>query len=570
MAELIDIILKKEGWAHKIHNVKIVQEWRAEAAAQHINHNVFNCMIDLLKEYQTTKSKDYSEEASERESSVYDWPVRLGVNLTDDVGVVCSCQCACCVDGHNIDDTEDEDEYEDEDKYEDSYSDDDNDEEEVDDDGAVKEDDDGEDDHEAEAEGEVEVGGDDDEVKDKDDEAHQDNASRVGASGPTHFENMDIRRKEYIERKKRSCECTVTGRMDRFQRFVDAFVSRTALEDANFKALFRFQVAQFESTFASVDYHPGSGRQVIDLVHPSLYCYVKDVTQTGSASVAPVTDALFQWLPAEFHVSRGADGVTVESVSVDSYINNLPRDANEGLYSSIGQVFGKMVPQFDALLKTLHECNRLYAPNGDALKLSHCQVIVKLANIVVEVGGYFPGGHWHLEGMETERIVATGIYYYDMTNMGTNKLKFRTTVDDFDTIQYPQNGADYVTLHYGLKAKPWDERYSIFGTEVDLGQVETKEDMLLVFPNFLQHKVSGMLPRNYAEPGTRKILCFFLVSPYEQVLSTAHVAPQQQALGGTVTLEEAQQYRELLMFQRKYEIDDQTAFFERGWALCEH
>ena len=31
--------------------------------------------------------------------------------------------------------------------------------------------------------------------------------------------------------------------------------------------------------------------------------------------------------------------------------------------------------------------------------------------------GTFPGGHWHLEGMAPERIVATGIYYYDMTNI---------------------------------------------------------------------------------------------------------------------------------------------------------
>jgi Protein of unknown function (DUF4246) len=31
--------------------------------------------------------------------------------------------------------------------------------------------------------------------------------------------------------------------------------------------------------------------------------------------------------------------------------------------------------------------------------------------------GVFPGGHWHLEGMASERIAATGIYYYDMTNV---------------------------------------------------------------------------------------------------------------------------------------------------------
>jgi hypothetical protein len=110
----------------------------------------------------------------------------------------------------------------------------------------------------------------------------------------------------------------------------------------------------------------------------------------------------------------------------------------------------------------------------------------------------------------------------------------------------------------------------LWQTQVQLGQVETKEDMLLVFPNFLQHKVSDVRLQDSAQQGTRKILCFFLISPYEHVVSTAHVTPQQQAQGGTMTLEEAHQYRELLMFQRKYELSDQTAFFERGWSLCEH
>ena len=53
-------------------------------------------------------------------------------------------------------------------------------------------------------------------------------------------------------------------------------------------------------------------------------------------------------------------------------------------------------------------------------------MIVKLASVVIpackgqdpSIGdGVFPGGHWHLEGMAAERIAATGIYYYDMTNV---------------------------------------------------------------------------------------------------------------------------------------------------------
>jgi hypothetical protein len=383
-------------------------------------------------------------------------------------------------------------------------------------------------------------------------------------------EEEDEYLQEQLAKRKMNCLCAEENRDQKFQAFVDSFVSSVNYQNPEFKALFTTQITQLESTLATVDYHPGSNNQVIDLVHPSLFCYVKGVTEpAGPHAEVPVTDAVFQWLPTEFQVVRGTDGKSVDAITVDSYINNLPRDTNQGLYDSIGQVFGKMVPQFDSLLEKLHESGRLVSPNGAAVQLSHCQAIVKLANISVSAGLSFPGGHWHLEGMASERIVATGIYYYDMTNIEPNALSFRTTIDDVYGIRYPQCGYDFVRRHYAMEPKP-SNAYDLWQTQVDLGSVETKEDMLLVFPNFLQHKVSSVNLVDSTKVGTRKILCFFLISPYEQVISTAHVPPQQQELGGTMTLEAAQQYRELLMFQRKYELSDQTAFFERGWSLCEH
>ncbi len=254
----------------------------------------------------------------------------------------------------------------------------------------------------------------------------------------------------------------------------------------------------------------------------------------------------------------------VASVSIDSYINNLPQDENAALYSTIGKVFGALVPQFDSVLKALHESKRL---EGEPLAtLERCQVIVKLANIVIAPGegASFPGGHWHLEGMATERIAATGIYYYDMTNVQPNKLEFRSTISDPSSIDYPQDCSRAVTAHYGLEDT--GRRGRIYETTMSLGAVQTEEDMLLVFPNFLQHKVSDFRLQDETRPGTRKILCFFLINPYARVTSTAHVAPQQ----GLVSLEDARLFRELLMFQRKYQMDDATNFFERGWSLCEH
>ena len=98
--------------------------------------------------------------------------------------------------------------------------------------------------------------------------------------------------------------------------------------------------------------------------------------------------------------------------------------------------------------------------------------------------------------------------------------------------------------------------------------IKTTEGLCIVFPNFMQHRVSGFKLKDPTRTrgGTRKILVFFLVDPTTRVISTKDVEPQQTLM----TKEEALYYRELLMFQRKYEIGKQTDFFEREWSMCEH
>ena len=65
------------------------------------------------------------------------------------------------------------------------------------------------------------------------------------------------------------------------------------------------------------------------------------------------------------------------------------------------------------------------------LRGTNVQVIVKLANIELtpEMPEY-PGGVWHVEGMENENIVASGIYYYISENITSSLLGFRAAVGD--------------------------------------------------------------------------------------------------------------------------------------------
>ena len=63
----------------------------------------------------------------------------------------------------------------------------------------------------------------------------------------------------------------------------------------------------------------------------------------------------------------------------------------------------------------------------------------------------------------------------------------------------------------------------------DLGQVLTREDRLLVFPNVLLHRVQPFELSDATKPGHRKLLALFLVDPYIKIPSTANIPPQQKA-----------------------------------------
>lgn len=352
--------------------------------------------------------------------------------------------------------------------------------------------------------------------------------------------------------EKITCTCIPAKLIAKRENFLKGFISQTNnLINPAIKKIFKQNVAKLQKSIP-IDYHPGSNNLVVDLVHPSLYCYVKGITPT----VKPIDpNILFQWLPAEFSIKKGC-------VSINSYINNLDMIDHIDLYVSIANIFEKFVPKFENILQVLYQKGHTKAYNP----LSNCQVIVKLADTVLTPESPASQlGSWHLEGLAHEKIIATGIYYYEMTNISQSYLNFRTTVGDPLDIDYPQNCDEYVQTHYGYTGEP-DDEWDNTGSIIELGRIATNEDMCLVFPNFIQHQVSEFALIDKKKPGCRKILVFFLIDPQSRILSTANVKPQQS----TMSLADAKIYRELLMFQRKYEITDQNTFFERGWSLCEH
>jgi hypothetical protein len=351
----------------------------------------------------------------------------------------------------------------------------------------------------------------------------------------------------YKSKSHIKCNCK-SHTLDKIDTFLNKYVTSCNLFDDKIKNELFELVNKFQSS-KDIDYHPNSNNQVIDIVHPSMYCYIKGITKSKQIDIKVNKETFFQWLPCEV--------TTMDDKSTfNSYINNLPRKENAELYETIGSIFNKFKPKFETLLDTMQQSNII----KQSIKLDKCQIIVKLSNTVVTADNpNFNGGSWHLEGLPNEHIVATGIYYYKMENISENYLNFRTKVNEY--YDYPQDCHKYVNVHYGLDIQDREVQNII-----DFTPVETKEDLCLIFPNFLQHKVSDFKLIDPTKDGTRNILCFFLIDPSKSILSTKDVRPQYKKLDFT----EAKLYEELLMYERKAEVTNQNQKYEEMYSLCEH
>ena len=406
-------------------------------------------------------------------------------------------------------------------------------------------------------------------------------------------------------------------------------------------------VLALEKTESGKDEHPGSDGKVIDLIHPSMYPFVQGVSRetvpfdgttfdswalSGKRSEKKKESWLsnkkkynifeskrFQWLPADFAVGHAFGEGTFKS-----YVNNLD-PSNVVLLKSIERITARFVPLFERVLTDLRypiqpaadmyqfmhsysdydseeenerdekEYDRALPPHsqnhdGDlpprSIRLAgkELQIIVKMADTVLEPHTTFDGGAWHVEGMENERIVATGIYYWHVDdNLSESRLQFRRAVDKID---YRQDDAVGVRCSYGFESDaPMVQ---------DVGSIVAKAGRCIAFPNTYQHRVAPFSLVDPKSRGVRRILALFLVDPEARVKSTSTVPPQQphriaecilrtSGLPGPAAAEiaskmhgvydraTAEGYRAELMEERKFVHKLATEeLFERPFSLCEH
>lgn len=320
------------------------------------------------------------------------------------------------------------------------------------------------------------------------------------------------------------------------------------------------------------DYHPGSDKAVRDIVHPSLYCYVKGVSKVikspSSGYVKPkktsdlplgatdfwgrsYEDSNYQWLPAEFVVDDNGN------VLINSYINNLDKDKYPRAYDMIARIFGVFVPMFESVCGALR--NDFYDEEKSSEEISiplrnrKLQVVTKLVEYRVTKEENFDGV-WHVEGMSHENILVTGlcILKRDETFTGA-EISFKRYL-------FQQEGDDLIGSTPQNANRPTE---TMDGGDVrPLGTLSTPYGRAIVFPNSHIHKLSNMSSSD-GKTSVRRILVFWLVNPDSPIVSTANVAKQQD----TMAFEDAKKYQLALMNERKLH---KESFNTREVYLCEH
>ncbi|KAJ2128176.1 hypothetical protein IW136_006180, partial [Coemansia sp. RSA 678] len=294
----------------------------------------------------------------------------------------------------------------------------------------------------------------------------------------------------------------------------------------------------------------------------------KGIFYLPSADSGSFTSGEFCWLPTEFRVDDNG------AVTIESYINNLHPIKHAAFYPTIARIFSNFVPMLEHVLTDVlfprarrvvpdaynwfrsgdsepedydasdheeryeewKENREFIEPQPDpfvapvrqmtpySLRGRRLQAIFKMSNIcLTPEQPEYEGGSWHVEAMANERIVATGIYYYDVENITESTLNFRESVEEY--FDYEQGDHDGVNRAYGIFEDDHSDEVQL---AQKIGGVQAKNGRCIVFPNIYQHQVSGFKLADPTKPGHRKILAFFFIDPTTRIPSTEIVPPQQR------------------------------------------
>ena len=380
------------------------------------------------------------------------------------------------------------------------------------------------------------------------------------------YNNYDGDDEDELEKMDQQILSYYNGKLNEINNQIDVYQNRP-ITNFNFTGItvgklnneIKTELLNLIKLFAAntnIDYHPGSNNKVRDLIHPSVYPYVKTKVKKPNKLdfwKRSYESSKYQWLPSEFKINK--DG----KCSIQTYINNLPLGETK-MYELIEKLFESVLPEFENAwsyansIKIFHDDEDL---NGSAqtdlikhsLKNKKLQVITKVVQVTLNGKETLPGS-WHVEGMSHENIVATASCTLDMENEFDATLYFKR--------MYYEQEAGYLLMSTP-QYPPQSVSDLYHNNLVPIGKTSITDGSLIVFPNNFVHKVD--MVNTSEEPQTRTILVFWLINPNVRIKSTKDILQQ------TYDKEEVDKVRLELMKERTYY---KQTFNQREINLCEH
>ncbi|KAL3774384.1 hypothetical protein ACHAW5_007944 [Stephanodiscus triporus] len=363
-----------------------------------------------------------------------------------------------------------------------------------------------------------------------------------------------------------------------------------------------------------LDWHPGSNEQVLNLVHPSLFPLISGVSRRVATTRVPWLELMdgggggevvtfvvpidrdkenacasysfskkYQWLPAEFIVAND------NTVTINSYINNLHPSVHADLYHTIGDVFQECVPLLECCLTDLrqyplakrHEDSPMnYETAYDAWKnlprkhqgdkqvvcitYEDCDDDSILTDsydacnkwcrnyvrpISCEMGAYKrreTPPHVKLQGRTLKVIVKLasivltpekpayngGAWHVEGMS---NEAIVATAIYYFSQENVTQSSLAFREAVFQVEEDEDVEHNDHEGLELvyglsyrlhqELGAINTNCGRILAFPNVFQHRVQPFTLVDKERSGHRNILAFFLCDPAAKIESSATILP---------------------------------------------
>lgn len=339
---------------------------------------------------------------------------------------------------------------------------------------------------------------------------------------------------------------------------------------------------------AEKDWHPRANGQVLDLVHPSLYCIVYGRTLGWNADGSATTlvsegdnfdytvSKRFSWLPTDFLISP--DGNNAKSLG---YINNIHPTNDAALHTVIETLVARFTPLWSRVLVESKEDYKLPLRTNDSYdwEPSECSFYqdhpapqtatdedydsddqdaawkdMRVMQYPRLLGAYKPGvlafpEPMDLKGRKLQVIVKLANILltpekpvYEGGSWHVEGMKNESIVSTgiyyYDQENITQSKLSFrvsVSEPDGYGESDSDGTAAVWGLDRDeplhqnIGNVATKMGRCVAFPNMYQHCVSPFSLLDPSKPGYRKIVALFLVDPELESSrpSTTIVPPQR-------------------------------------------